>query len=125
MSAAIALQGLVKSYGRIKAVDGVGFTVAPGEFVGLVGPNGAGKSTTIKILTGQLLPTAGSVLVGGHDVVADPAQARSRIGYVPEFPDLYDYLSAREMIRFVIELRGGVIWSGRLRSLGWARMQIG
>lgn len=120
MSAAIAVEGLVKSYGRIKAVDGVGFTVAPGEFVGLVGPNGAGKSTTIKILTGQLIPTAGQVLVGGHDVVADPAQARSRIGYVPEFPDLYDYLSAREMIRFVIELRGGgdLEWALEVAGLG-------
>jgi ABC-type multidrug transport system ATPase subunit len=120
MNKAIELQGLVKTYGRLRAVDGVSFSVAPGEFVGLVGPNGAGKSTTIKIMTGQLMPTDGVVRVGGHDVVQDPAQARSAIGYVPEFPQLYDYLSAREMIQFVIELRGGgeLDWALEVAGLG-------
>jgi ABC-2 type transport system ATP-binding protein len=118
--AAIEVQGLVKAYGRLRAVDGVGFAVAPGEFVGLVGPNGAGKSTTIKILTGQLIPTEGAVQVNGVDVVADPAKAREAIGYVPEFPDLYDYLSAREMITFVTELRGGgdLDWALEVAGLG-------
>jgi ABC-2 type transport system ATP-binding protein len=120
MSTAIEVEGLVKAYGRLKAVDGVGFSVAPGEFVGLVGPNGAGKSTTIKILTGQLIPTEGTVRIRGQDVVADPASARSAIGYVPEFPDLYEYLSAREMITFVTELRGGgdLDWALELAGLG-------
>jgi ABC-2 type transport system ATP-binding protein len=120
MNTAIEVEGLVKAYGRLKAVDGVGFSVAPGEFVGLVGPNGAGKSTTIKILTGQLIPTEGTVRIRGQDVVADPASARSAIGYVPEFPDLYEYLSAREMITFVTELRGGgdLDWALDLAGLG-------
>jgi ABC-2 type transport system ATP-binding protein len=120
MSTAIEVEGLVKAYGRLKAVDGVSFSVAPGEFVGLVGPNGAGKSTTIKILTGQLIPTEGKVRINGQDVVADPASARSAIGYVPEFPDLYDYLSAREMITFVTELRGGgdLDWALEVAGLG-------
>ena len=80
--------------------------MAPGSLVGLVGPNGAGKSTTIKMITGQLAPTEGQVLVDGVDVAADPNGARARIGYVPEDPRLYDYLSAREMVSFVAEIRG-------------------
>jgi len=120
MTAAISVHGLTKAYGQLKAVDGVSFAVEPGEFVGLVGPNGAGKSTTIKILTGQLLPTGGEVMVSGVDVVADPAGARSAVGYVPEFPDLYEYLSAREMITFVTQLRGGgdLDWALEVAGLG-------
>jgi len=96
-----------RTYGKIVAVDEVSLTVHPGEFVGLVGPNGAGKSTTIKMITGQLLPTAGSIRVGGIDVATDPNGARAKVGYVPEEPALYDYLTAREMVAFVAELRGG------------------
>lgn len=96
-----------KHYGRVKAVDGLSFSVSPGEFIGLVGPNGAGKSTTIKMLTAQLLPTSGSIRVGGVDVATDPNAARAMIGYVPEEPRMYEYLSAREMIEFVAEIRGG------------------
>ena len=106
MTAAVVVEGLRKEFGRVVAVEDVSFTVAPGSFVGLVGPNGAGKSTTIKMLSGQLLPTAGRVTVGGVDVAADPGRARGQIGYVPEEPRLYDYLSAREMIAFVAEIRG-------------------
>jgi ABC-2 type transport system ATP-binding protein len=96
-----------KHYGRVKAVDGLSFSVRPGEFIGLVGPNGAGKSTTIKMLTAQLLPTAGTIRIGGVDVAVDPNAARALIGYVPEEPRMYDYLSAREMIEFVAQIRGG------------------
>ena len=92
-----------KHYGKVKAVDGLSFTIAPGEFIGFVGPNGAGKSTTIKMLTAQLLPTAGRITVGGVDVAADPNAARALIGYVPEEPRMYEYLSAREMIEFVAD----------------------
>jgi len=120
MTMAISVDGLVKTYGRLRAVDGISFSVAPGEFVGLVGPNGAGKSTTIKILTGQLSATEGEVRVHDVDVVADPAGARSAIGYVPEFPTLYEYLSAREMITFVTEIRGGgdLEWALEVAGLG-------
>lgn len=85
----------------------VSLSLAPGTLLGLVGPNGAGKSTTIRMLTGQLSPTSGSVRVAGVDVATDPNAARARIGYVPEDPRLYDYLTAREMISFVAEIRGG------------------
>ena len=106
MPPTLVAERLRKVYGRVVAVDEVSFTVNPGELVGLVGPNGAGKSTTIKMITGQLTPTEGRVTVGGLDVGADPNAARARIGYVPEEPRLYDYLSAREMVSFVAEIRG-------------------
>ncbi len=119
-SPAILIDGLVKKYGRTTAVNGVGFSVAEGDFVGLVGPNGAGKSTTIRIVTGQLLPTEGQVSVGGVDVIEEPARVRSLIGYVPENPSLYDYLTAREMLAFVIELRGAgdLDWGLEIAGLG-------
>ena len=103
----LRVQTVQKRFGRVTAVEEVSFEVRPGEFVGLVGPNGAGKSTTIKMLSGQLLPTEGTITVGGVDVAADPNAARARIGYVPEEPRLYDYLTAREMVEFAAEIRGG------------------
>ncbi|NOY28368.1 MAG: ABC transporter ATP-binding protein [Oligoflexia bacterium] len=102
---AVAVDGLRKEYGKIVAVDQVSFSLKPGEFVGLVGPNGAGKSTTFKMLTGQILSTAGSARIMGVDVLAQPAQARRYMGIVPEHPKLYAYLSAREMITFAARIR--------------------
>jgi len=105
-SAALELVGLRKEYRKLVAVDSLDLHVRAGEFVGFVGPNGAGKSTTIKMLCGQLVPTAGTVRVAGVDVVSDPGGARAKLGYVPEEPKLYDYLNAREMLEFVAEVRG-------------------
>jgi len=104
--AALVVDGVAKAFGRVQAVRGVSFEVLRGSFVGLVGPNGAGKSTTIKMLAGQLTPDSGRILVDGVDVVADPGAARARLGYVPEEPALYEYLSAREMVTFVSRIRG-------------------
>ncbi len=104
---AIRIEGLRKEFGRVVAVERVDLSADPGELVALIGHNGAGKSTTIKVLTGQLLPTEGSVHVGGVDVVADPGRARERMGYVPEEPALYEYLTAREFLELVVALRGG------------------
>ena len=106
MAEVLEVTGLGRDFGRLRAVDTVSFSVTAGEFVGLVGPNGAGKSTTIKLLTAQLMPTRGQVRVSGVDVVEDPNGARRQIGYVPEDPSLYEYLSAREMVSFAAELRG-------------------
>ena len=103
----IAIRDLRKEYGRVVAVDSVSFSVEPGELVALIGHNGAGKSTTIKVLTGQLRPTSGAVSVAGIDVVANPSAAREKLGYVPEEPALYDYLTCREFLELVVELRGG------------------
>ena len=103
----IRVDELRKEYGRVVAVDSVSFSVEAGEFVALIGHNGAGKSTTIKVLTGQLSPTAGAVSVADVDVLKDPGAARAKLGYVPEEPALYDYLTCREFLELVIELRGG------------------
>ena len=97
---------LTRSYGRVQALRGVSLRVEPGERVCLLGHNGAGKSTLMKILAGQLLPTSGSVRVGGVDVAADPDGARRALGFVPEEPALYDYLTAREFLELVVALRG-------------------
>ena len=104
---AIVIQNLGKKYGRVVAVDDLTLTVAPGELVAFIGPNGAGKSTTLKMLTAQLIPTSGSIELGGVDVLADPGLARTKMGYVPEEPALYDYLTAREFLQFVVSVRGG------------------
>lgn len=116
----IELDGVRKVYGKTVAVDRVSLRVEPGELVGLIGRNGAGKTTLLRMLAGQLLPTEGRVAVGGVDVVADPAAARSRLGYVPEAIELWDYLSAREFLEFVVDLRGrGDVASGlRIAALG-------
>jgi ABC-2 type transport system ATP-binding protein len=103
----IELRGVRKVYGRKVAVDRIDLTVGAGELVGLIGHNGAGKSTVLKMLAGQLLPTEGTVSVGGIDVRQDPAGARTKLGYVPEEPALYDYLTAREFLELVVAVRGG------------------
>ena len=101
----IEVRGLVKRYGAQRAVDGVDLDVRAGEVLALLGPNGAGKSTTIKAIVGLLRPTAGSVIVGGHDVQRSAVAAKSAIGYVPDRPYLYPKLTARELLRFVGRLR--------------------
>ncbi len=102
----IVMQGVRKVYGKTVAVDGVDLEVRPGELVGLLGHNGAGKSTLMKLLAGQLIPTAGTVSIAGIDVGVDPSGARARLGYVPEEPALWEYLSAREFLEFVVGVRG-------------------
>ena len=117
----LRLENVSKNYGRVHAVQGLSLEVHPGELVGLVGPNGAGKSTTIQMLAGQLLPTEGAIRVRDVDVVEDPGGARKLIGYVPEEPKLYDYLSAREMLEFVAEIRGGGDVDDALKLTGLGR----
>ena len=101
----IEVKNLEKHYGRVHAVKGLSFTLNPGDFVGFIGGNGAGKSTTIKMLTGQLIPTTGSIRISGVDIVEKPQVAREKVGYVPEFPELYTYLTGREMLEFVCSVR--------------------
>ncbi|MBX3142951.1 MAG: ABC transporter ATP-binding protein [Trueperaceae bacterium] len=101
----ILAEGLVKSYGRFRAVDGVDLCVEPGEVVALLGPNGAGKSTTIKSLVGLIRPTAGRVSVCGHDLATQGVKAKASFGYVPDRPYLYPKLSGRELLRFLGRLR--------------------
>ena len=103
MDLAIQTTALSRSFGSVRAVDGVDLRVEPGTFYGFLGPNGAGKSTTIKMLTGLLAPTAGTISVLGQDP-RNSAQAlvmKSRIGVVPEDLALFDNLTAREYLTFV------------------------
>src|SRR5947208_237875 len=102
----LEVRSLVKRYNRIPAVDGVSFTIRPGEILGYVGPNGAGKSTTVKVLTGLIDPTEGEIFFQGRNVRADWVGFQRRMGYVPEEPHLYPHLTGREYLQLVGRLRG-------------------
>ena len=102
----IQVDGLVKRYGTLTAVDGISFKVAPGEIVGLLGPNGAGKSTTMRILTGYLSATEGTVRIAGLDVFEDPVGARRHIGYMPESVPLYPEMRVCEYLRYRAAIKG-------------------
>lgn len=102
----IQITNLSKQYGQQRAVDSITFQVLPGEIVGFLGPNGAGKSTTMKLATGYLSPSEGTVLVDGHDVRIDPMAVRRSVGYLPEHNPLYLDLYVKEYLRFAGELHG-------------------
>lgn len=102
----IELEGLAKAYGKTVAVQDVTETIGKGEIVALVGPNGAGKSTTLGIATGQVVPDAGRVRLGGHDLVAAPLDARRALGYLPQEPLLPRTLTPIELLAFVADVRG-------------------
>jgi len=102
----LRLQGVTKRYGGFTAVNGVDLTVPRGTIFGFLGPNGAGKTTTIRMISGVLLPTSGRVLIGGEDLAAEPEKAKSRMGYIPDRPYLYEKLSGGEFLRFVAGLWG-------------------
>ncbi len=102
----IKVQNLAKSFGSKRAVDGVSFTVDRGEVLGFLGPNGAGKSTTMRMITGFIPPTAGTVAVGGFDVVNQPIQAKRLIGYLPENAPAYTDMTVHGFLSFAAEIRG-------------------
>ena len=100
----IEIRDLTKRYGDFTAVGGISLHAAAGEIFGFLGPNGAGKTTTIRIVAGLSLPTSGSVVVNGIDVLAEPVRAKSIMGYVPDRPYLYEKLTGRELLHFVVDL---------------------
>jgi ABC-2 type transport system ATP-binding protein len=104
--AMIEVQDLVKTFGAFTAVDGVSLDVASGEIHGFLGPNGAGKTTTLRIIAGLLKPTAGRVLVNGHDVATNPVAAKASLGFIPDRPFIYEKLTAGEFLRFHAGLFG-------------------
>ena len=104
--AVVSLQGLSKRYGPHLAVDNVSFDVGQREVMGLLGPNGSGKTTILRILTGYLHPSAGTVKVAGFDVVKEGRAARRRVGYVPEDAPLYPHMRVNEFLEFMGRLRG-------------------
>ncbi|PYG89444.1 ABC-2 type transport system ATP-binding protein [Ruminiclostridium sufflavum DSM 19573] len=101
----IEIQNLTKSYGQIKAVDDISFTVEKGEVLGFLGPNGAGKSTTMNIITGFIPSTEGTVKVCGYDIMENPEEVKRKIGFLPELPPLYMDMTTYEYLNFVADLK--------------------
>ena len=101
----IEIQELYKYYGDRRAIGPLSVEIGKGEIIGLLGLNGAGKTTTLRILACDLVPTSGTVKVGGSDVVADPDAVRARVGYLPDRPPLYDDMSVTEYLSFAAKLR--------------------
>jgi ABC-2 type transport system ATP-binding protein len=108
----IEINHLTKSYGALLAVNDISFTVEPGQVLGFLGPNGAGKSTTMKMITGFLTPTTGSIRVCGHDVQSDPIAAKSCMGYLPEGAPSYAEMTVRSFLDFIANIRN---LSGEIR----------
>src|SRR2546428_11553979 len=102
----IKVHNLAKTFGTKHAVDGVSFAVERGEVLGFLGPNGAGKSTTMRMITGFIPPTAGTVSVGGFDIVEHPIEARRLIGYLPENAPAYTDMTVHGFLNFAAEIRG-------------------
>jgi ABC-2 type transport system ATP-binding protein len=102
----LEVRNLTKCYNNIPVVDRVSFVIRPGEILGYLGPNGAGKSTTVKMLTGLIEPTSGSIEFNGQDVRKDLKGFQRRLGYVPEEPHLYPHLSGREYLQLAGRIRG-------------------
>ncbi len=106
MESMIQIKGLTKKYGSFTAVDNIDLDVPRGQIVGFLGPNGAGKTTTLRMIAGILRPTAGAVKINGIDVVAQPAEAKAMMGYIPDRPFIYEKLTGSEFLRFVAGLYG-------------------
>jgi len=102
----IEVNNLVKNYGKYQAVKDISFKVYDGEVLGFLGPNGAGKSTTMNIITGYISATSGEVKIGGFDILANPTEAKKKIGYLPEIPPVYIDMTVTEYLHFVAELKG-------------------
>ena len=102
----IETRSLTKTYGRIRAVDGVSFRVEPGQVLGFLGPNGAGKSTTMKMIAGFLTPSSGTASVCGHDVREEAIQARRQLGYLSEGAPSYGEMTVRGFLEFIANVRG-------------------
>ena len=113
----LEVAGLVKTYGTLRAVSDLSFTIAPGEIVGLVGPNGAGKTSTLRCLAGVVPPASGTVRIGGFDVATSPVQAKQLIAFLPDEPRLFEYLTVREHMNLTARLYGVHDWEARTGQL--------
>ncbi|MDT8427852.1 MAG: ATP-binding cassette domain-containing protein [Pseudomonadales bacterium] len=102
----VEIDHISKRFEHFTAVDDLSFTVAEGEVLGFLGPNGAGKSTTMKIITGFLAPSSGSVRIDGHDIATDPLAVKSLIGYLPEGAPSYPDMTTLEFLNFIADVRG-------------------
>ena len=113
----IHVQQFHKTYRDTVAVQGLDFQVNPGEILGLVGPNGAGKTSTLRCVAGIIPPTSGTLLVAGHDIVADPIAAKRKLAYVPDDPKLFDTLTVWEHLEFVAAAYRVAGWQQRGEAL--------
>ncbi len=102
----IEVQHLTKRYGDLTAVSDISFSVASGQILGFLGPNGSGKTTTMRIITGFMPATSGTVKVAGFDIFDDSFEVRKRIGYLPEHPPLYNDMTVAAYLRFVARIKG-------------------
>ncbi|HVM96075.1 MAG TPA: ATP-binding cassette domain-containing protein [Candidatus Acidoferrales bacterium] len=102
----IEVKNLTKRYGELVAVEDISFTAAKGQILGFLGPNGAGKTTTMRIITGFMPATTGTVKVAGFDIFEDSHECRKRIGYLPESPPLYNDMTVLSYLRFAGKIRG-------------------
>ena len=102
----LEVKNLRKRFGAFEAVKGISFSVGKGEVLGFLGPNGAGKSTTMRMITGFLPPSSGTATVCGHDIAADPVEAKKCIGYLPESAPSYRAMTVEDYLLFVAEIRG-------------------
>jgi ABC-2 type transport system ATP-binding protein len=100
----VEIKQLTKLYGNLVAVDDLSFTVASGDILGLVGPNGAGKTTTLRMISGILPPTRGTVAIGGHDIKRNPVQAKKQLAFIPDEPRFFEYLTVSEHLRFTARI---------------------
>ena len=116
----IDVQDLTKDYGSRRAISGITFKVERGEVLGFLGPNGAGKTTTMRIITGFMPPTRGTVTVAGFDIFSQSLEARRHIGYLPESVPLYTEMSVRGYLDFMAKIKG-VPRSQRRAQTGYGR----
>ncbi|MFW6248892.1 MAG: gliding motility-associated ABC transporter ATP-binding subunit GldA [Bacteroidota bacterium] len=113
----IVTEGVIKFYGKQKALDQISFSLESGEIVGFIGPNGAGKSTMMRILTGLLMPDAGKVVVNGYDMIQNPVEVRKNIGFLPENNPLYTDMYVREYLSFVASFYAGIQPESRVEKM--------
>ena len=102
----IQVDGLTKLYGDLAAVRDLSFQVRAGEVLGLVGPNGAGKTTTLRSLAGIIVPSAGRILIAGHDLAQDPLEAKRALAFIADEPHLFEHLTVEEHLQFIARLYG-------------------
>jgi len=103
-STLLSAKQLSRYYGQQQVVQNVSFEINKGEVLGFLGPNGAGKSTTMKMLSGNLAPTHGEIIINGYDLLTEPKQAKAHIGYLPEQPPLYKELTVKEFLSFCAQI---------------------
>ena len=113
----ITVESFTKLYGDLVAVENLSFSVGPGEVLGLVGPNGAGKTTTLRAIAGIIAPTRGRVAIAGHDLATRAVEAKRQLAFIPDEPQLFEYLTVEEHLRFVARLYGVGDATDRIRPL--------